>query len=38
MDKIYAELIRKDLKTLDDVPEVLKWKVEKQLNREENDR
>lgn len=31
MAKIYAELIRKGLKTLDDVPEKLRKEVEKLL-------
>ena len=31
MAKIYAELIRKGLKTLDDVPETLRKEVEKLL-------
>ena len=32
MAKIYAELIRKGLKTLDDVPENLREEVEKLLD------
>ena len=32
MANIYAELIRKGLKTIDDVPEILKEKVIKILN------
>jgi hypothetical protein len=31
MAKIYAELIRKGLKTLDDVPEILREQVKKIL-------
>lgn len=31
MDKIYVALIRKGLKTIDDVPEQLREKVEKLL-------
>ena len=31
MAKIYAELIRKGLKTIDDVPDKLKQKVQKLL-------
>lgn len=34
MDKIYAELIRKGLKTLADVPETLKSKVQGLLKDE----
>lgn len=31
MAKIYAELIRKGLKTIDDVPEILRAQVQKLL-------
>lgn len=36
MGKIYAELIRKGLKTLEDVPEKLKKQVEELLKGENN--
>lgn len=36
MEKIYAELIRKGLKTLEDVPERLRDAVAALLNGEEN--
>lgn len=32
MPKIYAELIRKGLKTIDDVPEIIRAEVEALLN------
>lgn len=35
MAKIYADLIKKGLKTLDDVPEKLRAEVEKILESEE---
>lgn len=35
MPKIYAELIRKGLKTINDVPEIIKAEVIKILNNEE---
>lgn len=35
MAKIYAELIKKGLKTLEDVPEKLRAEVEKLLENEE---
>lgn len=35
MAKIYAELIRKGLKTLDDVPEILREQVKALLEAEE---
>lgn len=35
MVKVYVELIRKGLKTLDDVPEKLKEAVREKLNGEE---
>ena len=34
MDKIYVALIRKGLKTIDDVPEQLREEVEKLLEKE----
>lgn len=34
MARIYAELIRKGLKTIDEVPKVLRSQVEKILNEE----
>lgn len=36
MAKIYAELIRKGLKTLDDIPEIIKSQVQEILETEEN--
>ena len=38
MEKIYATLIRKGLKSIDDVPDGLKEKVIKILNAQVNDR
>lgn len=35
MEKVYADLIRKGLKTIDDVPAVLREKVEALLAEEE---
>lgn len=34
MARIYAELIRKGLKTIDEVPKILRSQVEKILNEE----
>ena len=34
MARIYAELIRKGLKTIDEVPNILRIQVEKILNEE----
>lgn len=37
MEKIYADLIRKEKKTIDDVPKTLKKKVQAILSQEENE-
>ena len=37
MAKVYADLIRKGLKTIDDVPEQLKSAVQEILDKEENE-
>ena len=37
MAKVYADLIRKGVKTLDDVPEQLKSAVQEILDKEENE-
>ena len=36
MAKVYADLIRKDLKTIDDVPDRLKAAVQEILDKTEN--